>query len=86
MELDERDRAALASPSCRWLATGAQREVFNDRLKKDDLGGAWLTLNSSGWKMRDATKAIQRLERKASEPGFSRWSRAWQSVPAQGDY
>ena len=69
-----------------WLDRGANKPALFDRLlAAGDLGGAWLTLNSTGWTIRQARDAIAALDRAAGDPAFSRLTAAWLAVSGAGD-
>jgi hypothetical protein len=63
----------LAS-SVPWIAAsftpGAQPKLFPDFLSKGDVGSAWMTLNSPGWRREQALHAIDALAKTVSDPTF----------------
>ncbi len=63
-------------------------QVFSGFLEAGELGNAWMTLNSPGWKISDAREAIKALESTASNEKFSRLTEAWLEVadPGSGSY
>lgn len=54
--------------------------VFRHYLEKNDLGHAWLTLNSRGWIISDARIAIVELAELAKDKKFDILTSAWLSV------
>ena len=54
-----------------------QDELFRDYLDNDDLKSAWLTLNSSGWKLKDVAEGLNILTRKTDDPLFHLVAANW---------
>lgn len=72
-----------------WLREGQDMPGLFDRyLRGDDLGRAWLTLNSTGWLIRDARAALAALRDAARDDQFSLVCSAWLSITEgdPGDY
>jgi hypothetical protein len=65
-----------------------QSIVFDDLLQQSDYGGAWLSLNSTGWKVADAKASLRRLASQSREPGLDLLAEAWSAQPheEQGTY
>ncbi len=78
-ELGERIRHSPFAPP--WFTTTDQPQLFARLLQKDDLQGAWMSLNSAGWRFAEAKEAIRQLERQSSIPGFDRLVDAWTAEP-----
>jgi len=55
-------------------------DIFNEYLKTGSLANAWLTLNSTGWTIRDARSAICALNAKANDSQFNLLVEAWLSI------
>ena len=64
-----------------WFTAAAQRPVFDTLLEQGDLSGAWLSLNSTGWRYLDAKAAISRLAARANQADFSLLAEAWIAEP-----
>jgi len=64
-----------------WLRESSQREVFERLLAASDIQGAWMSLNSIGWRFRDARVAIASLAEKVGDEVFTHFSEAWSSLP-----
>lgn len=47
-----------------------QNELFNIYIKDNDLKSAWLTLNSTGWKLKDVAAGLNTLMMKTGDPLF----------------
>ena len=60
-----------------WLNTNEQAHVFYELLEQNDLSGAWLSLNSSGWLFSEAREAILALAEQAQDANFSLLAKAW---------
>ena len=71
-----------------WFTETNQSVVFDDLLQQGDYEGAWLSLNSTGWKVADAKAALSRLAIQSQEPGLDLLVEAWSAQPheAQGTY
>jgi hypothetical protein len=59
----------------------AQLEIFRQLLDTDDFAGAWLSLNSPGWRFGEARSAIKLLSAKVPDPEFAVLADAWSSLP-----
>lgn len=64
-----------------WLAGGDQEAVFEERMQKGDLVGAWMSLNSAGWYIVRARKALQQLADRSSDEAFRAMAGAWLGLP-----
>ena len=64
-----------------WFTQTDQRAVFDRLLQEGDLSGAWLSLNSTGWRYLDAKDALGRLADRAEKPDFSLLASAWIAEP-----
>jgi hypothetical protein len=67
-----------------WLHPGSKVELFNQLLAAGSLAGAWLTLNSRGWQVSEAKRALAKLAGLSGDLTFGRLADAWTSV-AEGD-
>lgn len=76
-----RERVAQSALAPPWLRTADQKPVFASLLAIGDLAGAWLSLNSVGWRFTDAREAITQLAERAGNPVFSALASAWISLP-----
>lgn len=74
-------RVAALSFAPEWFTTAEQPPVFHSLLAAGDLGGAWMSLNSSGWSYLDAKKAIIELSVAARSEEFSALAEAWVAQP-----
>lgn len=64
-----------------WFTTTDQPSLFTQLLLQDDLQGAWMSLNSTGWSFMEAKEALIRLGKRSSEPGFDLLVEAWTAEP-----
>lgn len=71
-----------------WLKTeGANKlPVFRGLLEAGNLGGAWLLLNSRGWKISEARRAMTELADVAQDRDFQRLAAAWLTASEGCDY
>ncbi|MEZ6045869.1 MAG: hypothetical protein R3C11_09900 [Planctomycetaceae bacterium] len=60
-----------------WCTKHSRKQLFQTLLEKDDMQGAWLTLNSTGWSISDSKKAIKSLVQKTEDSGFKILAEAW---------
>jgi hypothetical protein len=69
-------------PKPPWIADSGKEklELFTEYLSVNNLKSAWLTLNSTGWTIRDARTAISDLSVKAKDSQFNLLVDAWLSV------
>jgi hypothetical protein len=64
-----------------WLRAGRDNKaVFAALLRDGDLAGAWLTLNSTGWRMSDARQAVGDLRLAAHDVAFDLLAETWLAV------
>ena len=84
-EYEFRERVAKSWFSPKWLRDTEQWPVFDELLASGNITGAWMSLNSIGWDLDDAHQAIQELEPHVTDPLFSLLSRAWRSIPREGE-
>ena len=66
----------------KWLIEGnRQKELFDELLNKNDLKGAWSTLNSKGWQLEDVAIALEKLKFKTNDKLFhlvaDNWIDGW---------
>ena len=54
-----------------------QEELFRSYLDNKDLKSAWLTLNSTGWKLKDVAEGLNILTRKTEDPLFHLIAANW---------
>jgi hypothetical protein len=80
-ELQRRIAALPFAPP--WFMTKAQAPVFDALLQQGDYQGAWMSLNSAGWRFIEMKDALRRLAGAANVPGFSLLAAAWTSVPQE---
>lgn len=81
--LCRRIRALPFAPA--WFTQADQLPVFNKLLQEDDLSGAWLSLNSTGWHYLEAKEALRRLAARAGEADFSLLADAWIAEPHENN-
>ena len=60
-----------------WLSEEAKPPLFDQFLDAGNLHGAWLTLNSTGWTIREARAAIVRLAERARDAEFDALTAAY---------
>ena len=53
---------------------------FETKLNEGEFGCAWMCLNSSGWSIADARKAVERLVEQSTDDSFHAVASAWLSV------
>jgi len=68
-----------------WLRGDSQPEVFENLMDREDLSGAWLSLNSTGWEIGKAREALRQLSQKASNVLFEALAEVWISQPFEPD-
>lgn len=78
-KLNARIQASAFAPP--WFTTTDQPLLFTDLLKKGDLCGAWMSLNSTGWRFTEAKEALRQLGKQSSVPGFDLLVDAWTAEP-----
>ncbi len=64
-----------------WFTTTDQPLLFTQLLQQGDFHGAWLSLNSTGWRFIEAKEALKRLGEHTSMPGFDLLVEAWTAEP-----
>lgn len=71
-----------------WFTESNQLVVFDTLLQEGDYAGAWLSLNSAGWKVADAKASLRRLADQSREVGLDLLAEAWSAQPheEQGTY
>ena len=63
-----------------WLKNNAnQKYLFDMYIEKNELDNAWLTLNSSGWKLTDVEGCLEVLTQKNNKNGFDDMVENWMS-------
>jgi hypothetical protein len=67
-------------PKPSWLTTADKAAVFRMCLEKLDFRGAWLALNSHGWRVGEARSALVDLAKVVADPLFSTMTEAWCST------
>lgn len=60
-----------------WFTTRDQSATCHSLIEAGDFGGAWMSLNSPGWRFADAKRALRTLANKASTPDLSVIADAW---------
>lgn len=63
-----------------WFLATAQYDVFARLLRARDLDGAWMCLNSPGWRFEDARHAIRQLAMVHGDPAFSELAAVWSEL------
>lgn len=63
-----------------WLYSTRRPELFRELLAEDDMLGAWMTLNGSGWKSQDAGQALSALGARARDLEFTSLVKAWRKA------
>lgn len=74
----------LTKPAWIESGTSSKFDLFRSYLDDNNVRNAWLTLNSSGWSIRDAKMAISELELKAKNKQFTLLADAWLSIADEG--
>lgn len=69
---------ALSKPL--WLSQTNRKNLYESYLNTGEYFKAWLTLNSPGWSIPDAKRAITALSSAANDSKFSLLAKAWVSV------
>ena len=64
-----------------WFKTEEKVRLFYKLIDEEDFLGSWMTLNSCGWKIKDAQEAIMYLSQKAEDPLFSILAEIWSKLP-----
>jgi hypothetical protein len=77
---DTRDEIAARPGVPSWLRTKDQKTVYSDRIRNEDLQGAWLSLNTSLWQVDDAREAIGVLSEHAEDARFGSLAAFWCSL------
>ncbi|MDG9669395.1 hypothetical protein ONV78_16775 [Hahella sp. CR1] len=82
-EFDEnlKPQVSTLEESPYWLKTDDQEPLFYQLLEDSNFAGAWMSLNSNGWRFSDAKKAMLKLAEKANNPTFSLLANFWSSLP-----
>lgn len=80
-----RERVAELANAPPWLKGGDQARTFREALKFGDLGGAWLTLCSVGWRYGDARQAILDLADACDDRRFRVLALTWSALPFDED-
>ncbi len=62
-----------------WFKVARQREVFDACLRAGDYQGAWMSLNSPGWRFSEAGVALAELAQRTGDPILRLLSEAWNS-------
>jgi len=63
-----------------WLKNNAnQKYLFDMYIENNELDNAWLTLNSSGWKLTDVEGCLEVLTQKNNKNGFDDMVENWMS-------
>jgi len=78
-ELNARIAALPFAPP--WFTTNEQAPVFRQLLGEKDYLGAWMSLNSNGWRFLEAMDALDELARVSAVPGLDLLAEAWAAVP-----
>ena len=63
-----------------WHRVEDQKPAFESLMADGDYAGAWMSLNSIGWNLADAHRAIADLEPHNSDPNFRSLARAWRAA------
>ena len=78
-ELQTRIAALPFAPP--WFTAAEQAPVFRQLLRRRDYLGAWMSLNSSGWRWLEARDALRDLAEVSNVPGLDLLADAWAAVP-----
>lgn len=78
-EVDDALRREIVSLSFAppWFLTDEQAPVFERLLGRSDHAGAWMSLNSTGWRFEEAKEALRELGRQVDVPDFGLLVDAW---------
>ena len=61
-----------------WLnSNGNKKALFDQYLSNNDLKGAWFSLNSKGWLLKDVADALEKLKSKANNDLFNLVADNW---------
>lgn len=60
-----------------WLVEEDQHPVFINCLKRNDICGAWMSLNSNGWESDTLIKSVIQLSKLANDSLFLELANAW---------
>jgi hypothetical protein len=77
-ELRQRIRESPFCPP--WLVSEDQADTFDSLLNIGDKSGAWMSLNSPGWNLRDQRDALAQLLKASDDPLFQLQAKAWLSL------
>ena len=73
------ERIAAQPNAPPWFKSRRQREVFDLCMRLGDYQGAWMSLNSPGWRFSDAGVALAELTQRTGDPILRLLSEAWSS-------
>ena len=82
-EMEARLRQSPLAPP--WFTTKDQPQLFADLLRRGDLQGAWMSLNSTGWGYLQAKEALRQLGKQADDPAFHLLVEAWTAEPHENN-
>jgi len=68
-----------------WFTATKQAPVFRQLLRRQDYLGAWMSLNSSGWRWLEAKDALWDLAEASQVPGLDLLANAWAAVPHENN-
>lgn len=74
---DLQQRIAARPEAPPWFTTRDQPATCRALLDAGDLAGAWMSLNSPGWRFADAKLALRALADRADDPALSVIAEAW---------
>lgn len=74
-----------------WLDSNIDKQaLFKDYLHKNMLKEAWFTLNTKGWKLNDAAKALEGIANRTNDELFhivaKNWIKAWNRFGKKNTY
>lgn len=78
-ELHAHISALPAAPP--WFTAADQAPIFNDLVRQKDYLGAWMSLNSNGWRFLEAKEALRQLAQDSNLSGLDLLAEAWSAVP-----
>ena len=74
-------RIAALSFAPPWFTTTEQAPLFQQLLREKDYLGAWMSLNSTGWRFLEAKEALRQLAQASKVPGLDLLAEAWAAIP-----
>lgn len=83
VEFPEETRKTLSTLEIapEWFKVKNQEPLFYKLLDEMDFLGAWMSLNSNGWRFKNAKKAIRDLSKKVNDKDFEVLAETWSNQP-----